>query len=639
VKRLARWSATARSCAIARRDPGRAKLDLVADVSRPSHGYRLREPERAKTCTSAARDAKSPPRDRVMVRIGRGPARPRKGRSSSDRARQPRVWAPAREGRSCSFNPPSGASARPSSSRPRTQAMREPAGRRRRIDRAARWPRQPIAAWSRCWGGADPGIEIEIALRKHELRSSSQRKPSARCEISDAPRRAILWVGKTCARSTSLRSTGRRLGFRHAYTAKRQAKGSARRRDRGRQPLVRDGDALDLVRAIAAIRFTFPRSSRCCRSNSPTACARSTRRRSPLHGCDMAIGAKGEISRYRFYPAVMRSRARLTYTSVLRPLPTEERSGAETERSPARLRLLNEVFGRCSGRGRSAARSISRRSKPSLSSTARALGRIEKVEPTMPTDHRRVHARRERLRSDILSSAASCSYPSRSPTPEKLESLREFLKDSPRARGGTSPLRSTTRSCSRLCASPDVQLLQTVLLRSLQQTYSRRTWATGLAYDITRTSLLPSAAIRTLSIANQAVHSVALQPGNWAAGTTLEPSAAGRATRESRLLNLLHADASRGVELGLGGDDFAFSSARRILLEDWCTSPSSAGLFPLRRHPSQLIGDRTGSSFACRQGDSQIVRGSRDEPESFRARGRICGQPGRSASLRRRAES
>src|SRR5690606_2006912 len=32
--------------------------------------------------------------------------------------------------------------------------------------------------------------------------------------------------------------------------------------------------------------------------------------------CDMTIGSRGRIDSYKFYPAVMRSRARLTYTRV-----------------------------------------------------------------------------------------------------------------------------------------------------------------------------------------------------------------------------------------------------------------------------------------------------------------------------------
>ena len=32
--------------------------------------------------------------------------------------------------------------------------------------------------------------------------------------------------------------------------------------------------------------------------------------------CDMAINATGDIKQYRFYPAVMFSHARLTYTEV-----------------------------------------------------------------------------------------------------------------------------------------------------------------------------------------------------------------------------------------------------------------------------------------------------------------------------------
>jgi ribonuclease R len=32
--------------------------------------------------------------------------------------------------------------------------------------------------------------------------------------------------------------------------------------------------------------------------------------------CDMQINGKGEVKRYQFYPAVMLSKARLTYTQV-----------------------------------------------------------------------------------------------------------------------------------------------------------------------------------------------------------------------------------------------------------------------------------------------------------------------------------
>src|SRR5260221_13711357 len=61
--------------------------------------------------------------------------------------------------------------------------------------------------------------------------------------------------------------------------------------------------------------------------------------------CDMAIGAKGEIGRYRFYPAVMRSRARLTYTLVAAAL-ADPRSEAGLKLSPLlpRFRGLNQPF-------------------------------------------------------------------------------------------------------------------------------------------------------------------------------------------------------------------------------------------------------------------------------------------------------
>jgi len=36
--------------------------------------------------------------------------------------------------------------------------------------------------------------------------------------------------------------------------------------------------------------------------------------------CEMAISASGQVTDYRFYPAVMRSHARLTYTQVWQQL-------------------------------------------------------------------------------------------------------------------------------------------------------------------------------------------------------------------------------------------------------------------------------------------------------------------------------
>src|SRR6266568_3089948 len=61
--------------------------------------------------------------------------------------------------------------------------------------------------------------------------------------------------------------------------------------------------------------------------------------------CDAAIGAKGEIGRYRFYPAVMRSRARLTYTAVAAALADPRGEAARRLKGLLpRLQLLDRLF-------------------------------------------------------------------------------------------------------------------------------------------------------------------------------------------------------------------------------------------------------------------------------------------------------
>jgi len=81
---------------------------------------------------------------------------------------------------------------------------------------------------------------------------------------------------------------------------------------------VRDGDALDLDARERGNSVYFPRRviPMLPEQLSNGLCSLNAEVDRLCMACDMAIGAKGGIGRYRFYPAVMRSRARLTYTSV-----------------------------------------------------------------------------------------------------------------------------------------------------------------------------------------------------------------------------------------------------------------------------------------------------------------------------------
>src|SRR5438309_2154953 len=91
---------------------------------------------------------------------------------------------------------------------------------------------------------------------------------------------------------------------------------------------VRDGDALDLEARDRGNSVYFPRRviPMLPEQLSNGLCSLNAEVDRLCMACDIAVGAKGEIGRYRFYPAVMRSRARLTYNSVAAALadPTSE---------------------------------------------------------------------------------------------------------------------------------------------------------------------------------------------------------------------------------------------------------------------------------------------------------------------------
>jgi ribonuclease R len=208
--------------------------------------------------------------------------------------------------------------------------------------------------------------------------------------------------------------------------------------------------------------------------------------------CDMVVTADGEVQAYQFYPAVMHSAARLTYNEVADILGNT--AGPEAQRRPGivpHLLNLNEVF-------RALLKARQERGAIDFETTetyivCNAMGKIEKIIPRTRNDA-------HRLIEECMLAANVCAadflirhkHPGTFrihaiPTEEKLNQLRTFLKQvGLNLGGGNKPTaRDYAEVMQAIKERPDAALLQTMLLRSMQQAvYSPdNVGHFGLAYE------------------------------------------------------------------------------------------------------------------------------------------------------------
>ncbi len=222
---------------------------------------------------------------------------------------------------------------------------------------------QPIGRVAEVLGHhADPGMEIEIAVRKFDLPHEFSKRALAQAQSHRRTRCATTTsrAARICASSPSSRSTARRRRTSTTRcTAAREGKGFrlwVAIADVSHY--VRHGDALDLEARERGTSVYFPRrvipmlpeklSNGICSLNP------SVDRLAMV--CEMSITPKGEVARYEFYPAVFRSDARLTYTQVWDWI-------SEPEARPSISRCCTRCSRCCSMRATAAARSTSRPSR------------------------------------------------------------------------------------------------------------------------------------------------------------------------------------------------------------------------------------------------------------------------------------
>ncbi|TXI60476.1 MAG: ribonuclease R [Limnohabitans sp.] len=192
--------------------------------------------------------------------------------------------------------------------------------------------------------------------------------------------------------------------------------------------------------------------------------------------CDMLVTAKGEVHAYQFYPAVMHSHARFTYTEVAAILANTR--GPEAARRKDRVQdliHLHDVY-----RALLAARQV--RGAVDFETTETQIvcdenGRIEKIVP-------RVRNEAHRLIEEAMLAANVCSadfiqqgqHPGlfrvhEGPTPEKKDILRNYLKALGVGIGlSEDPHTSEFQKIAQATKDrPDAQQIHTMLLRSMQQ--------------------------------------------------------------------------------------------------------------------------------------------------------------------------
>ena len=363
---------------------------------------------------------------------------------------------------------------------------------------------QPVGRVAEVLGEIDdPGMEIEIAVRKYEVphRFSSETvaqaaalalrlRPADRKNRIDLTDVALVTIDGEDARDFDdavyceplASGRGKKSGWRLIVAIADVSH------------YVKPGEPLDEDAYERATSVYFPRRviPMLPEKLSNGLCSLNADEERLAMVCDMAIGAKGEIDAYQFYPALMRSQARLTYTDVAAMLANTR--GPEAARRAdllPHLVHLHEVY-------RALLKQRSQRGAIDFETTETQIvcddsGRIERIVPRARNEAHRL-IEEAMLAANVCSAdfIAQAKHPAlyrvhEGPTPEKKITLQNYLRalglglavsDDPKPREFQAIADATKDR-------PDALQIHTMLLRSMQQAIYTATNSGhfGLAYD------------------------------------------------------------------------------------------------------------------------------------------------------------
>ena len=191
--------------------------------------------------------------------------------------------------------------------------------------------------------------------------------------------------------------------------------------------------------------------------------------------CEITLSAKGKMTDYQFYEAVMNSHARLTYNKVAKIL---EKDTALCERYASLVPHLQDLHDMYQAlvkarQQRGAIEFETIESKFIFN----ALGRIERIEPVVRNDAHKIIEE-----CMILANIASANFMAKHqepalyrihavPSEEKLTAFRSFLAECGLSlSGGNKPTPTDyAQLLEQIKPRPDHELIQTMLLRSMSQ--------------------------------------------------------------------------------------------------------------------------------------------------------------------------
>ncbi len=353
---------------------------------------------------------------------------------------------------------------------------------------------QPLGRVSEVLGEIDdPGMEIEIAVRKFDVPvefSEAARKQAAR--LPDSVRKSDLKDRVDLRDVPFITIDGEDArDFDDAVYCEPVELGAGQRKRPGWRLLVaiadvshyvRPGDALDDDALERGTSVYFPRRviPMLPESLSNGLCSLNPDVDRLVLVCDMVIpatGAKaGTVTAYQFFNAVIHSHARTTYTNVWEALQQPTGPAALAMRAVLpQVQHLYELYQLLAQARRK--RGAIDFDTVETKIVCNELGRIEQIVPMVRNDA-------HKLIEECMLAANTCAadFMTRSkhpglfrihegPTPERLQSLREFLRTLGLSLGGgdTPTAKDYGEFLDSVRGRPDYPLLQTMCLRSMQQ--------------------------------------------------------------------------------------------------------------------------------------------------------------------------